>query len=46
METDALDALGADSYRALAGVVVGYGLILAGIFVLLFVLPYLLLATL
>ncbi|MGZ0748249.1 hypothetical protein [Haloparvum sp. AD34] len=49
MASDALDArelLDVDSYRALAGVGVGYGLILAGIFLLLFVLPYLLVASL
>lgn len=43
---DARDVLDVDSYRALAGVGVGYGLILAGIFLLLFVLPYLLVASL
>lgn len=46
MERDALDVLDVDSYRTLAGVGVGYGLILAAIFVLLFVLPYLLVASL
>jgi len=43
---DALDVLDVNSYRALLGVGVGYGLILAGIFLLLFVLPYLLVASL
>lgn len=43
---DVLDVLDVDSYRALAGVGVGYGLILTAIFVLLFVLPYLLVTAL
>ncbi|MFB6234108.1 MAG: hypothetical protein ABEH81_10165 [Halopenitus sp.] len=48
MANDGLDVrelLDVDSYRALAGVGIGYGLILAGIFLLLFVLPYLLIAS-
>ncbi|WP_281176567.1 hypothetical protein [Haloparvum sedimenti] len=41
-----LDALDGDAFRAVAGVGVGYGLILAAILVVLFLVPYLLFLTL